>query len=198
MNEDRIEMSQRERDRLKVMASVLSGRRRQREAARLLKLSVRQVRRIQRRLEAEGDGAVIHRLRGRPSNRRQGNRRTPVQRQPASAVPRRLPDVQGGRTLPGGSAPRTPGVYRFRGPRPRDAKRKAAPPRRHGPLPFVPPKDARVALLRSPVLPLARPILPPPSRTVQVPIIRGEKASPRPAETGHFYWASTADISNGA
>ena len=71
MNEDRIEMSQRERDRLKVMAPVMSGRRRQREAARLLGLSVRQVRRIQRRLEAEGDGAVIHRLRGRPSNRRQ-------------------------------------------------------------------------------------------------------------------------------
>ena len=71
MNEDRIEMSQRDRDRLKVMAPVMSGRRRQREAARLLGLSVRQVRRIQRRLEAEGDGAVIHRLRGRPSNRRQ-------------------------------------------------------------------------------------------------------------------------------
>jgi len=69
MNEDRIEMSQRERDRLKVMASVLEGRRTQQEAARLLNRCVRQVRRIQRRLEAHGDIGVVHRLRGRPSNR---------------------------------------------------------------------------------------------------------------------------------
>jgi transposase len=68
MDGDRIEMSQRERDRLKVMGPLLEGKRLQREAARLLGLSVRQVRRIQRRLEEQGDGAVIHRLRGRPSN----------------------------------------------------------------------------------------------------------------------------------
>ena len=73
MNGDRIEMSQRERDRLKVMTSVLEGRRTQREAARLLKRCVRQVRRIQRRLEAHGDAGVIHRLRGRPSNRAKGD-----------------------------------------------------------------------------------------------------------------------------
>src|SRR5271165_6777383 len=53
--ESRIEMSQHERDVLAVMNRVL--------------LSERQVRRIQRRLEAEGDGAVVHRLGGRPSNR---------------------------------------------------------------------------------------------------------------------------------
>ena len=70
MDGDRIEMSQRERDRLKVMAPVLEGRRKQAEAARLLKRTVRQVRRIQRRLEAEGDVGVVHRLRGRASNRR--------------------------------------------------------------------------------------------------------------------------------
>ena len=70
MNGDRIEMSQRERDRLKVMGLVLDGQRLQREAARLLGLSVRQVRRIQRRLEEQGDQAVIHRLRGRASNAR--------------------------------------------------------------------------------------------------------------------------------
>jgi len=63
-------MSQRERDRLKVMTSVLSAERTQAEAARLLRRSVRQVRRIQRRLEAEGDRGVIHRLRGRCSNAR--------------------------------------------------------------------------------------------------------------------------------
>jgi hypothetical protein len=69
MEEDRIEMSQAERDRLKVMAGVLSGERTQSEAGRLLRRSVRQVRRLQRRLEREGDRGVIHRLRGRPSNR---------------------------------------------------------------------------------------------------------------------------------
>lgn len=73
MKRDRIEMSQRERDRLKVMALVLEGKRTQPEAARLLKRSVRQVRRIQRRLEAGGDAGVIHRLRGHPSNRAKGD-----------------------------------------------------------------------------------------------------------------------------
>lgn len=53
--QDRIAMSQSERDLLKVMAAVLLGKRSQAEAARLLQLSVRQVRRIQRRLEQEGD-----------------------------------------------------------------------------------------------------------------------------------------------
>ena len=69
MDKDRIEMSQGERDRLKVMASVLSGKRTQVEAGRLLKRSVRQIRRLQRRLESEGDVGVIHKLRARPSNR---------------------------------------------------------------------------------------------------------------------------------
>jgi transposase len=67
--ESRIAMSQHERDVLAVMNLVLLGERTQSEAARLLHLTERQVRRIQRRLEAEGDGAVVHRLRGRPSNR---------------------------------------------------------------------------------------------------------------------------------
>lgn len=69
-HDDRMAMSQSERDLLKIMAPVLQGKRTQAEAARLLKLSVRQVRRIQRRLENEGDASVIHGLRGRPSNRR--------------------------------------------------------------------------------------------------------------------------------
>jgi DNA-binding Lrp family transcriptional regulator len=68
MEKDRIEMSQRERDVLKVMSLVLSGKRTQGEAARLLGRSERQVRRIQRRLEKLGDAGVVHRLRGRASN----------------------------------------------------------------------------------------------------------------------------------
>ena len=63
-------MSQRERDVIKVMEEVLAGERTQVEAGRLLERSVRQVRRIQRRLKAEGDRGVVHRLRGRASNRR--------------------------------------------------------------------------------------------------------------------------------
>lgn len=63
-------MNQRERDVLKVMSLVVEGKRTQCEAGRLLSLSERQIRRIQRSMEADGDGAVIHGLRGRPSNRR--------------------------------------------------------------------------------------------------------------------------------
>jgi len=68
LSEERIAMSQRERDVLKVMGPVLLGDRTQSEAARLLSKSIRQVRRIQRRLETEGDWGVIHRSRGRASN----------------------------------------------------------------------------------------------------------------------------------
>src|SRR5262245_17051274 len=62
-------MSQKERDTLKVMHGVLASERTQAEAARLLRRSVRHVRRLQRKLEAAGDGALVHGLRGRPSNR---------------------------------------------------------------------------------------------------------------------------------
>jgi hypothetical protein len=66
---DRVEMSQRERDVLKVMQGVIDGKRTQAEAARLLKRSVRQVRRLQRKLEAAGDASLVHGLRGQSSNR---------------------------------------------------------------------------------------------------------------------------------
>jgi len=68
MDGDRISMSQRERDRLKGMSLVLSGERTQREAGRVLDVTERTIRRWQRRLEAEGDVGIVHRLRGRPSN----------------------------------------------------------------------------------------------------------------------------------
>src|SRR5439155_24137107 len=67
---DRIPMSQRERDLLKIMAPVLQGERTQAEAARLAGLSVRHVRRLLRQLQGGGDGALVHGLRGKPSNRR--------------------------------------------------------------------------------------------------------------------------------
>ena len=69
---DQIQMSRRERDRLKVLHGVIQGERPQKEAARLLGLTTRQVRRLVRRIEASGDQGLVHRLRGRPSNRRLG------------------------------------------------------------------------------------------------------------------------------
>ena len=69
MNDDRIPMSQRDRDSLTVLKPVLDGLRSQAEAARLLGKSPRQVRRLLARLRDEGDAGLIHRLRGRPSNR---------------------------------------------------------------------------------------------------------------------------------
>jgi transposase len=70
MKEERIELSQRERDRLKVMHEVERKHLRQREAAERLGMSARQVRRLLRRVKQEGDRGLIHRLRGRRSNRR--------------------------------------------------------------------------------------------------------------------------------
>ena len=70
MEKDLIEMRQCERDVLNVMLLVKNGERTQVEAARLLDLSVRQVCRILRRLKSEGDIAVVHGLRGKPSNHR--------------------------------------------------------------------------------------------------------------------------------
>jgi hypothetical protein len=67
---DRIAMTQQERDVLKILHLVLAGTLTQVEAARLLRLSSRHVRRLQRRLAEEGDQAVIHGLRGKPSNHR--------------------------------------------------------------------------------------------------------------------------------
>jgi transposase len=63
-------MSQEERDRLKVIEQVHQGQLTQAKAAELLGLSTRHVRRILRRYEKEGDIALIHRSRGRPSSRK--------------------------------------------------------------------------------------------------------------------------------
>jgi len=70
MTEERIGLSQRERDRLRVLHEVEEKHLKQVEAAARLKLSVRQVRRVQRRWRAEGDGGLVHRARGRVSKRK--------------------------------------------------------------------------------------------------------------------------------
>jgi transposase len=70
MGEDRLAMSQKERDRLKVLHEVERGQLTQKQAAEQLKLSERQVRRLAGKLRRQGDAAVVHGLRGRASNRR--------------------------------------------------------------------------------------------------------------------------------
>ena len=59
-----LRMSEKERDRLKVISDVDRGLLKQWKAAELLGLSVRQVRRIQRRYECQGDAGLIHGSRG--------------------------------------------------------------------------------------------------------------------------------------
>src|SRR4029077_12402615 len=70
METERIALSQRERDRLRVLHEVKREQLTQSEAARRLKLSERHIRRLLVELGKRGDRAVIHGLRGRPSNRR--------------------------------------------------------------------------------------------------------------------------------
>jgi hypothetical protein len=70
MEEERIALSAAERERLKVLHEVAQGHLRQVDAARRLRLSDRQVRRLLQRLQTVGDRGLLHRLRGRPSNRK--------------------------------------------------------------------------------------------------------------------------------
>jgi hypothetical protein len=63
-------MTQRDRDRLVTLKKAKKRLITQKQAAEELRISERQVRRLLRALKARGDGAVIHGLRGGPSNRR--------------------------------------------------------------------------------------------------------------------------------
>jgi len=70
MREGLLEMSQKERDRLKVVQGLEQRHLKQVEAAKRLGLSTRQIQRLLQRVKREGDRGIIHRLRGRPSNRK--------------------------------------------------------------------------------------------------------------------------------
>jgi len=70
VGEDMIMMHQRELKRLHVIQRVLERVIKQVEAAEILSLSGRQIRRIVKRIRSEGDRGAIHKSRGRPSNRR--------------------------------------------------------------------------------------------------------------------------------
>ena len=65
-----VTMTNRELDKLRVIRQVLTQQLRWREAATQLGLTARQIGRLCRRVRTEGNRGVIHRLRGRPSNRR--------------------------------------------------------------------------------------------------------------------------------
>jgi transposase len=66
---ERIAMSQEERDWLEWLKRVNDGAVTQRQAAAKMGVSDRWVRKLLRRMEADGDGVVVHGLRGRSSNR---------------------------------------------------------------------------------------------------------------------------------
>ena len=70
METERIALSQRERDRLKVLHEVQQKQLTQLAAAERLKVTDRQVRRMLFRLRERGDCSLVHGLRGRPSNRK--------------------------------------------------------------------------------------------------------------------------------
>ena len=65
-----IKMSTRERKRMTLMTRVAEGLLKLREAAEMMRVSYRQAKRIRRRYQQEGDVGLVHRGRGRISNRR--------------------------------------------------------------------------------------------------------------------------------
>lgn len=67
--EDILTMSQEELKRLHIIRKVIDKRIKQREAADLLELSQRQIRRLVRRVRQESDKGIIHRSRGKDSHR---------------------------------------------------------------------------------------------------------------------------------
>jgi hypothetical protein len=70
MQEGQLLMTLADRDRLVALKKVKRKWITQREAAEELGLSVRQVKRLIYALKKQGDKAVVHGLRGRPSNRK--------------------------------------------------------------------------------------------------------------------------------
>lgn len=70
MKKDNITLSKKERDRIRVIHDIERGRLKSMEAAMVLGISTRQLRRVRRRYKEEGDKGLMHRSRGRPSSNR--------------------------------------------------------------------------------------------------------------------------------
>jgi hypothetical protein len=67
---DMIMMNRKELQRLHIIRKALEGVITQKEASQMLSLSDRQIRRIVQRIRSEGEQGVVHRARGKPSNRK--------------------------------------------------------------------------------------------------------------------------------
>ena len=74
MEEESLLLTQRDRDVLKVLHEVRRGHITQREGAEQLKRTARWIRELVGRIEAKGDRAIIHGLRGQPSTQRIGEK----------------------------------------------------------------------------------------------------------------------------
>ena len=72
--EDLLRMKPREIRRLHLIHQALEKKLNQQEAAEMARLSTRQMRRLMKRVQQEGDRGILHRQRGRPSNRRIADR----------------------------------------------------------------------------------------------------------------------------
>lgn len=67
---DIIMLSQQELKRLHVLRKVFEKKVKQREAAEILGISTRQIRRLAKRIKREGEAGIVHKSRGRASNRK--------------------------------------------------------------------------------------------------------------------------------
>jgi transposase len=67
---DIIKLSQEELKRLYILKKVNEKKVKQREAAEILGVSTRQIRRLARRIKREGEAGIVHKSRGKPSNRK--------------------------------------------------------------------------------------------------------------------------------
>ena len=70
VGEDRVIMSVKELRRVHVLRHAMEKKRTQVKAGSLLGLTARHVRRLLQRVRTEGDAGLVHRGRGKPSNRR--------------------------------------------------------------------------------------------------------------------------------
>src|SRR5687767_4455156 len=69
VNMETLRMSSKERRRLELLSRVKSGEVALMKAAEVLGISYRQAKRLWARFQDQGDAGLLHRLRGRPSNR---------------------------------------------------------------------------------------------------------------------------------
>lgn len=65
----KLEMTEKEIDRVKILEKVIEGRLTQKKASETLKISLRQIKRLCKRYRSKGAEGLIHLSRGKPSNR---------------------------------------------------------------------------------------------------------------------------------